>query len=558
MAAKTPPGLGTVVGQTRTQYQRNWGNFVDDTTVPNGSAAALAPPGFSKLEVGDLCYVEGGANPGVYYCSSVGTVGGADAIWTLLAAGGAVIQTIRDSSAVVVGLSSAPYNNAMGKDADVLDPGNGTGLETALANAAALITGGYLGADVKIRAGAYTVDPAVVAVPLAIAKRVRVIGSGRDTTRITGGAGAAQSQQVFTLNLNTELKDLEILSPVPTGAPAAATGIVVMDGGLFQPSNITIRDVRFGLDGGGANARVTGSAIHVKGPVGNDVVVDACDFNLYSNATDIKAVAVTVGTKGSVSRPTVEPLIRDISVTDGLQAILINDCSGGRVHGLLFDAIDANAEGVVWEHTTNDSVGPVRGPTIIDLTLNMAADQPSLGGASRGIRVSSSGGNTVIGTQIHNVLVVWQPGFFGGTVFQTGVLLEALATSDFFFTTLLHGITVLGLPGSAPSYEQGLTLSADVPGAGFDSVSISDCQAVDAGDFGLVLDTATAAGGSIDDARVHGCAFKITNNGAATAAILIDTRCIGTIVLGNTLQYPQGTPVIDNGALSDIANNRLA
>lgn len=46
MATKTPPGLG---GQTRTQYQRNWGNFASETDVPNGATNAISAPEFLSL-----------------------------------------------------------------------------------------------------------------------------------------------------------------------------------------------------------------------------------------------------------------------------------------------------------------------------------------------------------------------------------------------------------------------------------------------------------------------------------------------------------------------------
>ena len=79
MATRTP-GL-----QARNQEHRDWGNYGSLALLPNGSGAALADPEFSKMEVGDTAYVIGG---GRAYCTSVGTVGGADAVWALGGGGG--------------------------------------------------------------------------------------------------------------------------------------------------------------------------------------------------------------------------------------------------------------------------------------------------------------------------------------------------------------------------------------------------------------------------------------------------------------------------------------
>lgn len=65
--------------QTRSQYNRDWGNFATIADVPNGSGNALANPYFSQLEVGDTAYVTGTSQKVV--CTAVGSVSGSDAVW---------------------------------------------------------------------------------------------------------------------------------------------------------------------------------------------------------------------------------------------------------------------------------------------------------------------------------------------------------------------------------------------------------------------------------------------------------------------------------------------
>ena len=79
MAARSP-GL-----QARSQYPRDWGNYVSAAVLPNASGAPLPAPAFANLEAGDTAYVPTATpatNIGVLYvCSSPGTVNGGDAAW---------------------------------------------------------------------------------------------------------------------------------------------------------------------------------------------------------------------------------------------------------------------------------------------------------------------------------------------------------------------------------------------------------------------------------------------------------------------------------------------
>lgn len=71
--------------QTRSQYNRDWGNYASLITLPNGASNALAAPYFTQLEVGDTAYITGTSQKAV--CTSVGTLSGANATWVAIGTG---------------------------------------------------------------------------------------------------------------------------------------------------------------------------------------------------------------------------------------------------------------------------------------------------------------------------------------------------------------------------------------------------------------------------------------------------------------------------------------
>jgi hypothetical protein len=84
--ALSTPGASTSfpAGQKRQQFSPYWGVYASAVTLPNASGNALAAANF-RLEAGDQAYVTG---VGFYTCTSPGTAGGSDAVWTLIPSGG--------------------------------------------------------------------------------------------------------------------------------------------------------------------------------------------------------------------------------------------------------------------------------------------------------------------------------------------------------------------------------------------------------------------------------------------------------------------------------------
>ena len=116
-------------------------------------------------------------------------------------------------------------------DCDILDPGDGSGLASALAAASA-------GDDIFVRSGVYTLTD--VTAPLAVPEGVRFIGAGEGGPLTAVGGGSPQTeivgpsagdQQIFTLAADSALEELRITNPTPTAETSGGNSLVTATGG---------------------------------------------------------------------------------------------------------------------------------------------------------------------------------------------------------------------------------------------------------------------------------------------------------------------------------------
>lgn len=271
--ARRTPGL-----QTRSQYHAYWGVYTASTDLPNASGNPIGIPEFSKLENGDVAYVNDDDTR--YVCVDPGTLSGGDAIWRAFAVG---TDTIRDAHEIVVGFSSSPYNDDA-SDADFLDPGDGSRLRAALSEASSR---GYP-LDVRIRNGRITIPQGagVITVP----SNVRLIGAGAQgditTTTNSGtlitGPSSGGDQQIFELLAGATLEELHVFSPAPTGATSGVSEAVV----ICRGGNQQILRCQFTVlaSFGGATPRTQYGAVQVDNR--DNVVIENCDFNLDDTFAD--------------------------------------------------------------------------------------------------------------------------------------------------------------------------------------------------------------------------------------------------------------------------------
>lgn len=154
------------------QEHRFWGRWDTAADLPNASGNAAGSPAYDKMRPGDKAWV--GALLREFVLEDRGTLSGADAVWREVPQGPDAF-----GPTIVVG-NTAAGDPAVGKLAPfryIPDPGDGSGIATALAEASAA---GGLG-WVHIRRGSYLLDlPGSPALPLTI-DGTRVTGDGNST-----------------------------------------------------------------------------------------------------------------------------------------------------------------------------------------------------------------------------------------------------------------------------------------------------------------------------------------------------------------------------------------
>lgn len=550
MANRTP-GL-----QQRSQYHRNWGNYTDggQTTpangdLPNQPSNALSNPEFSKLEAGDLAYVTT-TDAGVYYCVSPGTVGGGDAVWAMLAAGGAVVQTIRDAHEIVVGQSSAPYSNVLGQDADVLDPGDGTGIETALSNATALVVGGYEGVDVRLRPHSITLDPSALgAVPLVVSTNVRLIGPGRRQGLIVGGDGTgATSQDMFTLGVRATLEDLQLQSPEPVVAPAAGTGMVNVG------TSSRVQSCRFIMDRSPTTPR-SGTVNAIQGVGGEGVIVDDCQFELDDLLPDgQQSTCVFLGPAAIFDSVTWDPVVRDCRAAGGNRFVFLRNIEGGVVQDCQHDSAVSPNPSIGWEISASLAVVGLnfaRGLRVSGYRLTCTDDDQG-GHVGIGIEVTTAdpAGTEVGAIELSDIKMLWEGVAQPGNS-RTGILIATSGpgggdTAEIEEVNICN-VSILGGPGLAP--DNGVLVQASGDDDAIMTVSIVNLATTNSGLRGAFFDTPGAS------AVISQCSIansKLRN--AGTAAIELGTGCVDCIILGNNFDG-SFTGITDAGTGTEAAHN---
>jgi hypothetical protein len=230
-------------------FHNQWPNTTSYAALPNVSA-----PDTTALEEGDICYDS--VNDVYYYCT-VPTPGAA--VW--LTFGGFGPATDRQEPYLIVGNALAGDTSLV---CDILDPGDGTGIQTALSAA------GYdpllnISRDVYVRPGEYFIS-GNSPITLNIPDGAKLRGAGRGRTIIY----TPQANTAFTMTtFGCELQDLTIKATGPASGPGADGYIQVASGS--QPifgMPFAIRRVDIEIEDGydPTNAIVNGIAINVTPP----------------------------------------------------------------------------------------------------------------------------------------------------------------------------------------------------------------------------------------------------------------------------------------------------
>jgi hypothetical protein len=207
------------------QFHSQWPNVASAAQLPNVSGATIQD---AALEVGDIAFVTGGD---MYVCID-DTLGAA--VWQII--GTATGSRDRRAPSIIVG--NGPAGDTL-NDCDYVDPGDCSGIVSALAAAAVL--GAPL--DVYIRAGDYDADAGSVSLPLLVRNGVTVRGAGIGNTVIKGPSkdnGGGFSQNIFSLDTSSDLRDLSISLPPPDTDAATDLYVVSFDGGQAIAQNVQV------------------------------------------------------------------------------------------------------------------------------------------------------------------------------------------------------------------------------------------------------------------------------------------------------------------------------
>ena len=243
-------------------FHNFWGTISPSTnaawvagSLPNEGAFSVLPPyyGNSNVQIGDFAYVTA-ANT-FYVCTVAGTAGAGGATWVQITTGAATID--RFAPKYLVGNTAngdSPTAYSLDGFQYIPDPGDGTGIQTAL-GAAAAVPG-----DVWIRPGTYdlSLNPGAVVCPMVVPPGVLVQGAGGGETASGGGATTIKSQagpfsqEIFTLGAGCSVLNMNLqangTSEYATGLPYALLKITgggcILDGVTFD---LFTQDVTVGL-----------------------------------------------------------------------------------------------------------------------------------------------------------------------------------------------------------------------------------------------------------------------------------------------------------------------
>ncbi len=256
------------------KVNRDWGNATAYANLPNSSANALTGSMFDRLAVGDVAYVTG-SNTG-FRCTSVGTDGGADAVW---------FAPVPEAQGFVVGNSS---NGDTLANCNVLDSGSGTVLATALATS---------NRTVIVRAGTYTVSTTI-----AIGSGVAIIGSDSNTN-FTRFENTSTNRQVISGASSCTVKNINFLS-VAAALGSADTSMIscfadntTFDNCTFFSAPTTVNDTMESFINvlAGGTAKFTVSNCTFSGPV-------ASVFQTTAGAIELACVRLVDDTNTDLRR----------------------------------------------------------------------------------------------------------------------------------------------------------------------------------------------------------------------------------------------------------------
>lgn len=181
-----------------TEFHDRWPDVANATLLPNVFGS---PTQSDTLTVGDRAWDLATSQ---YFNCVVPTLNAA--IW--LPAGGGGSTQDHQTARIIVG--NQPAGDTLFV-CDFLDPGDGTGIDAAIAAANVLASVGTF-VDLHIRAGTYNLSPALCATGFVLAGAMKITGAGSNAnTYIIGGSSAVMSAPIFNASVAGGLQLFDIM-----------------------------------------------------------------------------------------------------------------------------------------------------------------------------------------------------------------------------------------------------------------------------------------------------------------------------------------------------------
>lgn len=192
---------------------------------------------------------------------------------------------------------------------DFLDPGDGSGIEAALAAASSP-------SDIWIRSGVYNLGAGTVTGPLVIPADISVRGAGPDSTIIRG---RADQRHVLDISVASQVSHMTVELPLPASGATGVEAIVVRNGNILQsvflrlPGNYTNTDL--------ANESLRNGFNFRDFSIADKLLVTGAPRRLDETAANERFICFS--TEGAPSETQTPLLLNDMVAVDGDVGFLV-------------------------------------------------------------------------------------------------------------------------------------------------------------------------------------------------------------------------------------------
>lgn len=370
-----PPGVGPYDASTHTIVQR-YDNAEPGIWPP---VAIIADLPTVNVNEGDQCWVI--AENAMYYANADG------GSWDVASGGGG--GGVKPYT-YVIGCSVAPFNDTLDV-CDFLDPGDGTGIAACLAICADFKD------TVKLRPGYYTIDPALVTLPMVIPSGCTLEGSGSlSIITVTDGTGGF-SQHVFTVNFNSTLRNMAFFIDPP------AADVVLAHQHIQCVEICTVEDIKVDIAVGPEPHSTLAFIRADAGPVSFSNITVTVEEGFVPPYVFAAIMIGNIAASSASSENVTPPIISNLSVDGDIFSVLTVDASMGVVVNNLTHVNLDTASSMAFLVNEQPLQFAFRGPLVTNALVEFI---PTSVSNSFAISVENTNTGLVLGSSFTNVTII--------------------------------------------------------------------------------------------------------------------------------------------------------